>query len=121
MSKHTNGPWHVGQGNGEGCVFSESGRMRMLLGGMTLFPICKVQTGWDEGEDEANARLIASAPELLEAAQKLLSNLIETEEYGPDDIDPDDWDGPLDENGAAWYWDAWNLRAAITKATGGEA
>lgn len=65
MSGHTPGPWHIGQGNGEGSVFSDSGRMRLEEGGTTLYPVCKV---FDfAGELEANARLIAAAPDLLEA------------------------------------------------------
>ena len=62
-----------------------------------------------------------AAPDLLEAAEALLANLIDTEAYGPDDIDPDEWDGPLDEDGAPWYSDVWNLKEAISKAKGGEA
>ncbi len=64
---HTKAPWHVGQGNGEGSIFADEGRMRMTDKGTTLYPICTINTGWDESEDAANARLVAAAPELLEA------------------------------------------------------
>jgi hypothetical protein len=67
QAKHTKGPWHTGQGNGEGSIFCESGRMRLESGGTTLYPVCAISRGWDEGEDEANAHLIAAAPDLLEA------------------------------------------------------
>jgi hypothetical protein len=66
---HTKGPWHIGQGNGEGSIFCESGRTRLESGGTTLYPICDISRGWDEEEDKANARLIASAPDLLAAAR----------------------------------------------------
>ncbi len=62
---HTKAPWHVGQGNGEGSIFADEGRMRMTDKGTTLYPICTINTGWDESEDAANARLVAAAPELL--------------------------------------------------------
>lgn len=65
--KHTPGPWHVGQGNGEGSIFSDDGRMRLETGGTTLYPICEINHGWSKDEDDANARLIAAAPDLLEA------------------------------------------------------
>lgn len=66
MSKqHTATPWHVGAGNGEGAIFAESGRMRMESGGTTLYPVCTIVRGWDEAEDQANARLIAAAPCML--------------------------------------------------------
>lgn len=71
--KHTPGPWHVGQGNGEGSVFSEAGRVRLELGGTTIYPICQVCLGWEESEDQANARLIAAAPDLLKALQSMLA------------------------------------------------
>ena len=71
--KHSIGPWHEGQGNGEGFVFAEEGRMRLEKGGITtLYPICKVITGYNQEEDEANAALIAAAPELLEALALLV-------------------------------------------------
>ena len=67
QATHTKGPWHTGQGNGEGSIFCESGRMRLESGGTTLYPVCAISRGWDEGEDAANAHLIAAAPDLLEA------------------------------------------------------
>jgi hypothetical protein len=78
MSKHTKGPWHVGAGNGEGSVFADTGRTRLEQGGTTLYSICSVTRGWNDGEDAANARLIAAAPELLAALQDLLAATEET-------------------------------------------
>jgi hypothetical protein len=75
MNRHTKGPWHVGVGNGEGSIFADSGRTRLESGGTTLYPICEINSGWDESEDAANARLIASAPELLAAAEAALGEL----------------------------------------------
>ena len=59
---HTPGPWHVGAANGHGSIFPESGRMRLETKGTTLYPVASIVTGWQADEDEANARLIASAP-----------------------------------------------------------
>lgn len=64
QTQHTPGPWHAGQGNGEGCVFTDEGRMRLEAGGTTLYPICRVIDF--EGERDANAKLIAASPELLQ-------------------------------------------------------
>ena len=67
--KHTPGPWHMGEGNGKGSIFKTGeGRMRFEQpGGTTLYPICAMVRGWNDQEDEANARLIAASPEMLEA------------------------------------------------------
>jgi len=65
MNKHTPAPWHVGEGNGEGSIFSGNGRTRLERGGTTLYPVCSVTHGWNADEDAANARLISAAPELL--------------------------------------------------------
>jgi hypothetical protein len=56
VSEHTPGPWHVGQYNG---VYDE--RDRSVL---SLEP---------KEEAEANARLIAAAPELLEACRAAIA------------------------------------------------
>uniref|UniRef100_A0A6M3JL73 Uncharacterized protein n=2 Tax=viral metagenome TaxID=1070528 RepID=A0A6M3JL73_9ZZZZ len=53
---HTPTPWHTGQGNGEGSIFAEEGRMRLENGATTLYPICKMIDF--DGEAEANARHI---------------------------------------------------------------
>ena len=75
MNTHTKGAWHIGEGNGEGSIFADSGRTRLESGGTTLYPICEINNGWDEGEDAANARLIAASPELLAAAEAALGEL----------------------------------------------
>ena len=62
--KHTPGPWHPGIGNGEGFIFAGNGRMRLNRnGGTTLYSVCRPTTGYDTAEDDANAQLIAAAPE----------------------------------------------------------
>ena len=69
MSKHTKGPWHR--------------RARMIVGnettkseGITGRVVCSVGEYWaDDEEAKANARLIAAAPELLEAAKNSLQQL----------------------------------------------
>ena len=72
-TKSTRGPWHVGLGNGEGSIFADEGRMRMETGGTTLYPIATACRGWNEAEDESNARLIAAAPELLQALEEIVA------------------------------------------------
>jgi hypothetical protein len=99
MSTHTKGPWHMGVGNGNGNVFADSGRTRLESGGTTLYPICQVNNGWNEAEDAANARLIAIAPELLDALQGLMEYV-------------GGWDAAADHP-------CGKARDAITKATGG--
>ncbi len=81
---HTQGPWHVGAGNGEGSIFAENGRTRLEIGGTTLYPIARMGKGWNEEEDEANARLIAAAPEMLEALREMLSMFVDHEQYDED-------------------------------------
>jgi hypothetical protein len=74
--KHTPGPWHTGEGNGQGSIFKTAeGRMRFEAGrGTVLYPICTMVTGWKAEEDEANATLIAAAPDLLAALRRLLAD-----------------------------------------------
>lgn len=77
----TPGPWHCGQGNGEGSIFADDGRMRLAEGGTTLWPICTMVNGWEEAEDEANAKLIASSPALAVALRRLLIQAEMTDDY----------------------------------------
>ncbi len=43
----------------------------MEIGGTTLYSIAQITRGWNEVEDEANARLIVAAPEMLAALESL--------------------------------------------------
>ena len=104
---HTKGGWHVGQGNGHGTIFADEGRMRLTDKGTTLYPICTMVRGWDKDEDEANARLVAAAPDLLDSVVALLE-IIEGHEH---EI--------LAENLYADF--LFKARAAIERATGGAA
>lgn len=70
MTKHTPGPWGVDDAGGEAPfgVFAEDGDAVCYLtenpmGGLGLR---------EYAEDQANARLIAAAPDLLEAAKAVL-------------------------------------------------
>jgi len=74
MNKHTPAPWHIGQGNGEGEIFAESGRMKLQDGGIALYPVCSMTSGYNDEEDAANARLISAAPELLQALASILEH-----------------------------------------------
>jgi hypothetical protein len=88
MSKHTPGPWSFRR-NYDGSLdfFAEDGT-RVILCNARLV------------NQDANARMIAAAPELLESLQGLMHEWTTPTEY-------------LDAAKAA--------RAAITKATGGQA
>jgi hypothetical protein len=72
MNKHTPAPWHIGQGNGEGEIFAESGRMKLQNGGIALYSVCSMTSGYNDEEDAANVRLISAAPELLAALQSMV-------------------------------------------------
>ena len=84
-SKHTPGPWRIGTPppNGEQTIGDAMGMM------------VAVATTGPGVDTEANARLIAAAPDLLKACQSA------------------EWDGLLPE------FTCDKLRAAIAKATGG--
>lgn len=104
------GTWHAGCGNGEGSVFADGeGRMRMGPNGTTLTAICTVHDF--DGERDDHVRLIAAAPELLEALEKLM-NLLENVW----DILPEYVSGGPDAVNAA----ADKAILAIVKATGRE-
>ena len=61
MSAHTPGPWFLSR---------EGGHIRYLVRPDAAANICKLHhTGMDPKESDANARLIAAAPELLEACR----------------------------------------------------
>ena len=81
-TQHTPGPWSVAVGDGCFVVETNDAFIRFVIHGSN-----------QEG-DEANARLIAAAPDLLEALNKLLPGA------------------------EAMGWDTEKARAAIAKAAG---
>ena len=103
ITAHTPGPWTV-----EKDIGSTSSRVTFRIGGNIQAAISSEQgiattnapALMSVEEAEANARLIAAAPELLAALQTLVNSLC------PYDTDPECWA---------------NAMAAIAKATGGTA
>lgn len=75
-TKHTPGRWHVTQRPDLGQILiccDGSERMSMEMGGTTVAPISVIYG--ETAENEANARLIAAAPELLRACQLAIGQL----------------------------------------------
>lgn len=61
MSKHTPGPWNVD--------YSGPARIAIVGAGDRILAFCNLQC--EDGDmDEANARLIAAAPDMLEALEE---------------------------------------------------
>jgi hypothetical protein len=96
MSAHTPGPWSVEKERDFWNVTSVQGDIVGIEG---LYRC--------DGSDEANARLIAAAPELLEALRYMLRRYVELVESG----DAGDWN-PETET------EVIEARAAIAKAEG---
>lgn len=99
-TKYTKGPWHVGmrRHDSKTMIYGPQGKV-------TIFhqEIANCDMAFNSpDENEANARLIASAPELLKALENVLA---EIEEAVPS-VD---------------FWSKKAARAAITKAKGGAA
>lgn len=79
MSKHTTAPWHVGMRNGHNAchVYAYNGKDQYSDAGICSvygLPMHRKLDELEESESFANARLIAAAPELLEA----LKNMVES-------------------------------------------
>jgi hypothetical protein len=100
-AQHTPGPWSLGSSLTDGYHFK---RIEATVNGKRRY-IATV----DIENDDANARLIAAAPDLLEALTNIFSGI----ETGLVRIDTD-----ADE---AWSNALGKARAAIAKATGGAA
>ena len=87
-TSHTPGPWEV----------FESHAGTYVIDSAEQSAVCRIE--WCL-EDEANARLIASAPEMLDALKRLCSK------FG------------VDDNGSPRDWTEWReARAVIAKAEG---
>ena len=67
MSKHTPGPWSQDKGRCSNCVYAES---------KSGFPVAKAMRYSPVFDKEylANARLIAAAPDLLEACKAMMAS-----------------------------------------------
>ena len=71
MKAHTPGPWHVSRSGIDRLVYADSEH---------AFDLAIVRSGGDDDEVNANARLIAAAPDLLAA----LKWVIDYAPTGPD-------------------------------------
>ncbi len=68
--KHTKGPWHTGGSFNDQPQITEESTGRTIA---LCYSLGKPDRGTTEAE--ANAKLIAAAPELLEACEKVLSSI----------------------------------------------
>lgn len=102
MSKHSVGPWSV-MGQGQDEIWSPDSHTEGCYE-----QIATITDGGDRMMEKANARLIAAAPELLEALQKCEYTL--TNMVGMSDLCAKELQKSIDK-----------ARAAIKKATGEEA
>src|SRR5690625_3319071 len=123
MSKHTPGPWEVAEENGDYFVQVASQPSACH----PMFDRYRIIHGWvgGDGTDSpnpelgtpiANARLIAAAPELLEALMQMVERIsyyAELKEEGIPNIE--DWAYTYNSG------DMQRARAAIAKAIGGDA
>lgn len=102
--KHTPGPWTI---KDHGVMGMLNGRLETVA---TIYPLSPVE--------KSNARLIAAAPELLEACKELLGRLSQVMDNHPNLPDPNDSSEESHEwtEGDKIALD--NARSAITKATG---
>ena len=110
MSKHTPGPWETGKQNGHGGISIEANINAQIA---TVY-LGIISSNWKRGKETfarpenaealANARLIAAAPELLEACEAALNYMINNaRSYGGDENE---------------FPSVIKLRDAIAKATG---
>jgi len=75
---------------------------------------CSSEDLTDSQAAELAYKMACSNGRLREAATIILANLIDADDYGPDDTggaDCDDW--PRDEDGDLWYPDVWELKEAL--------
>jgi len=105
MSNHTPGPWTLGETDR-----NEQPTVVALDGGV-LVAVCAHECITSLiPEAIANARLIAAAPDLLEALKAIIAELRRVR-----DVKPEQWDALVDP-GLCNAWDA--IRSAVTKAEG---
>ena len=73
MSKHTPGPWLIAESVVSRHAVTNMRRIRSKNEGLEHGAVCDVYGIQDGSEASANARLIAAAPDLLEALQGIVS------------------------------------------------
>lgn len=96
-AQHTPGPWHVGEGVAQRIIYDSRG-----------WPIADAKLfhgNSRSGEDVPNARLIAAAPDMLEALKAIIDN--------------DGGEGSKHYHAIKLFDAREKARAAIAKATGG--
>ncbi len=79
MSKHTEGPWYADDADGSYGVWSEEGPL-VALTQRGMYPNARPLT---DSETDANARLIAAAPDLLAACRATLAHMYDDETDAP--------------------------------------
>ena len=79
MKKHTNGPWLITTIDGDDCL--------MVGGGDGSDVVADIRTDRPEDEVEANARLIAAAPDLLAALMELGNIVLDNRDAVDDAIE----------------------------------
>jgi hypothetical protein len=109
-TKHTEGPWEVAGGtNKNGDLFVWPVLKPGEMGGHGVAKVC----GEYDDQVQANARLIAAAPELLEALRATVDLLEEAHQYESDN-------GHGGDDGPCPYCDGIDAaRAALEKAGAG--
>lgn len=88
MSKHTTGPWNIGCAN-----VKEEAEIGIHGPGADGFVICDLQAdGYDEDTQKANAKLIAAAPDLLDALTQCRAELLSMiDTHNKQDADDGSW------------------------------
>lgn len=107
MSKHTPGPWETDNGDNE-VNYRKSHPDCITIKDATGWHIARVWLDGKSGTAEANARLIAAAPELLDACECAQNRLQQLEDEGFES-------GQVDAYGRITTLE--HLKAAIAKAT----
>ena len=82
MSKHTPGPWTMSRPMGTGHLEGREPWFWVSADRTLHLQVAACPDGYVAGENEANARLIAAAPDLLEA----LTDLLGWQTLAPDDV-----------------------------------
>lgn len=100
MSKHTPGPWKLEQ-DGVTVVQDCTAPRTKITRSLEIY--------MDKGERKANARLIASAPELLEAGEKLVAWLEKLADHSELQAQTCQFQSLKD----AYIFDAKNYRASV--------